>query len=664
MRGFGESRNDKKLYQKLVPPSIEEIINIAIKLQLRGNINEASKYYRYCIDNGINDPRILCNYGLILRELGDLENAQLMMEKSIRMSSNDTLTHNNLSGILQELGKYNEAEDILNKCLEIDQQNPITYNNLGIILTCQGKLDKAEIIFKKALSINHNDENAYLNLGSLMRTLGNTKEAIEYTLKAIDIKPNNPASYCNLGDFYKISGDYSKAIINYKKVLNLNKNYTSAKCGLVNCKGLICDWNNHDIDDHWINELGIKGEPVDPYVFFLYDDNPINNLKRSKRYARKNFKRVEMAKFETQENKKIRIGYFSADFKDHPVTHMLLSFFELHDKNKFEIFLYSFTITEDIYTNRLKNLGFKFKNIKDLNELEIFKLVRSDKLNIAIDLMGYTDKNRAIIFSRRLAPIQINYLGFPGTMGSKSYDYILGDKIIIPKKDERFYTEKVLRLKHFFPPNRCAREISKENSLLRKDFNIPNNAFVFTCFNNNKKITRKEFDLWMQLLHEITDGILWLSKSNNLAKINLKKEAEKRNIDPERIIFAERLETKGHHLARYNISDLGLDTFNYNGHTTTSDALWSGLPVLTKIGKSFASRVSASILHSLELDELVAITEKEYEEKALFLAQNRYEISKLKLKLKGIRDKNLLQSENYVRDLENLYMKIIKRRPI
>ena len=192
------------------------------------------------------------------------------------------------------------------------------------------------------------------------------------------------------------------------------------------------------------------------------------------------------------------------------------------------------------------------------------------------------------------------------------------------------------------------------------DFKIPQNAFIFTCFNENKKITPKEFDIWMNLLHRIEDGILWLRKSINLSEINLKKEAEKRNIDPRRIIFAERLEKKEQHLARYTISDLGLDTFNYNGHTTTSDALCMGLPVLTKTGNGFASRVAASILNSLNLNELITTTEKEYEEKALYLAQNRDELLRLKRQLKTINDENLLKPENYVKEIENLYMKTIK----
>ena len=660
MKGFGEHNNYKKINKKSVDHSINEIIDYAINLQLKGNIKEAIKCYRYCIDKGINDPRVLCNYGLILLNLGDLENAKLMMEKSIEISPNDTLSYNNLSGILQRLGKYNEAEIILNKSLEIDKENSITYSNLGTVLIHQGKLDRAESILKKSLSINPNEGNSFLSLGVVMRLLGKTKEAIEYTYKAIDMQPNNDAAYCNLGDLFRISRDYKKAIMTFDKALNLNNNNASAKFGLIICKGLICDWSDYKVNNYWINNLGIIGKPLNPYPFLLYDDNPMNHLKRSKNYAKKFFSKNEVADFQKKKEGKIRIGYFSADFRDHPVTHMITSLLELHDKKDFEIFLYSFNFKQDSYTNKLKNLGCVFKDIKDFNETKIIELVRSDNLNIAIDLMGYTGNNKNFIFRNRIAPIQINYLGFPGTMGSKLYDYIIGDDLIIPKKDERFYTEKVLRLKHYFPPNTCGKDISPEISFSRKDFKIPDNAFIFTCFNHNKKITPKEFDIWMYLLSEIKDSILWLSKSNDFSEINLKKAAEKRNIDPDRIIFAGRLKKKEEHLARYKISDLGLDTFNYNGHTTTSDALWTGLPVLTKTGQSFASRVAASILNSLNLNDLITTTEKEYEEKALYLAQNRDEILKLKRKLKTVNDEILFKSEKYVREIEDLYKKIIK----
>ena len=660
MKGFGENNNYKKLNKRSDNPSIEEIINYAINFQLKGNFEEANKCYKYCIDNGIKDPRVFCNYGLVLLKLGDLKNAKLMMEKSIKISPNDTLSYNNLSGILQELGKYNEAEVILNKSLEIDKKNPITYSNLGTVLIYQGKLDRAESILKKSVSLNPNEGNSYLSLGVVMRLLGKTKEAVEYTNKAIDIQPNNDAAYCNLGDLFRISCEYKKAITTFEKALNLNSNNASAKLGLIICKGLICDWSDSNVNNYWIKNLGITGKPLNPYPFLLYDDNPINHLKRSKKYARKFFSKNEIVDFHKRKEGKIRVGYFSADFRDHPVTHMITSLLELHDKESFEIFLYSFNQKDDSYTNILKNLGCIFKDIKDLNELQIIELVRTDNLNIAIDLMGYTGNNKNFIFRNRIAPTQVNYLGFPGTMGSKFYDYIIGDKLIIPKKDEKFYTEKVLRLKHYFPPNTCGRDISPEVDFSRNYFKIPKNAFVFVCFNDNKKITPQEFDIWMHLLYEIKDGILWLSKSNNLSVINLKKAAENRNIDPDRIIFAERVKKKEVHLARYKISDLGLDTFNYNGHTTTSDALWTGLPVLTKSGESFASRVAASILNSLDLNDLITSTKKEYEEKALYLAQNRDEILKFKKKLKTMKDDNLLKLELYAREMEDLYMKIIK----
>ena len=661
MKGFGENNNNqKKKNKKSVNSSIEEIVDYAINLQLKGKIEEAIKCYKYCIDKGINDPRVLCNYGLILLNLGDLENAQLMMEKSIKISPNDTLSYNNLSGILQELGKYNEAEVILNKSLEIDQKNSITYSNLGTVLIYQGKLDKAELILKKSLTINPKECNSYLSLGIVMRLLGKTEEAIEYTYKAIDIQPNNDAAYCNLGDLFRVTREYKKAIKVFEKSLNLNQNNLSAKFGLFVCKGYICDWNDYTVMNNWLNNLGIIGKPLNPYPFLLYDDNPINHFKRSKKFAKKYFNKKNIVDFQKNKEGKIRIGYFSSDFKDHPVTQMITPLLESHNKEIFEIFLYSFTPKEDSFTNKLKSLGCTFKNIRDFDEPEAIKLVRSDNLNIAIDLMGYTGDNRFYLFRNRIAPSQINYLGFPGTMGSKSYDYIIGDKLIIPKKDEKFYSEKVLRLNHFFPPNKSVRDLSQEVTFEKRDFKIPQNAFIFTCFNENKKITPKEFDIWMNLLHRIEDGILWLRKSINLSEINLKKEAEKRNIDPRRIIFAERLEKKEQHLARYTISDLGLDTFNYNGHTTTSDALCMGLPVLTKTGNGFASRVAASILNSLNLNELITTTEKEYEEKALYLAQNRDELLRLKRQLKTINDENLLKSENYVKEIENLYMKTIK----
>lgn len=661
MKGFGSSKKNKKL-KNLRNISKEKFLNTAIKLHSQGNIELASKYYRYCIDNDIHDQRVFCNLGIILRDLGRLRDAEIILRKLISIDPSSVVGYNNLSGILRELGKLTEAEDFLRKSLEIDPNNSNSLYNLGCLLIDLKKYKDAVLIFEKSLSFKQSSSDIYLNLGIAKRNLGDLKEASEIIKKAIEIKPNNALGFLNLGIVYRKLKKFKLAIDCYYKALSFNQELSSVKYELFSCKGEICDWNNFQDLQSSIIDAGLSEESVNPMAFFLYEDNPLSTLVRSKNFFDQNYKRKEV-KINFFKKQKIRIGYFSADFHcNHALMNSFPSIISLHDLSKFEIYIYSFASEKDKCTEIYKNSSSVFKDIVNLSEEESIKVIREDNLDIAVDLMGYTKKSRTYIFSNRVAPIQINYLGYPGTMGSEKYDYILGDEVIIPKKFEKFYTEKVLRLPYFFPPNFRANEKLPLNQVTREQFELPNNAFVFTCFNHNRKITQKEFDIWMRLLNEIKDSVLWLQKSNDFSDINLKKEAEKRNINSKRIIFARKLRSLEIHLARYSLGDLGLDTFFYNGHTTTSDALCMGLPVLTKIGKSFSARVSSSILNSIGLNEFITRNEKEYEEKALFYARNRVELNKIKDHLKSIKhDSSLSNSKEYTLDLEKTYSELVSK---
>ncbi len=659
MKGFGfGSDNEIKKFIGLEKLSEDQIVNKAIYYHSKGKIELAERYYKYCIENNINDERIFSNYAMILRNSGKLKDAETIIKKYILINPLSIISYNNLSGILRESGRLKDAENALKKCLEIKNDNWESLYNFGCLLIDQKKYEEAKFIFKKSISINSSNSNAYLNLGIVMRNLGEFNESLENIKKAIEIKPNNALCFLNLGIVYKELKDYKLGMDCFNKALELNSRLTSIKYELTTCKGLICDWENNLEMESWKINLGLSGESCNPLDFYLYDDNPLNHLKRSQNFFNQNYKRKEI-KIIPQKHKIIRVGYLSADFQEnHPIMNLLPYIIESHDRTKFEIYVYSFTQIKKRCTNFLESHSDVFRDILNLNEEETIKTIREDNLDIAIDLMGYTSKNRAFIFSNRIAATQINFLGFPGTMGSKIYDYIISDEIIIPHGFEKYYEEKVLRLSHFFPPNMKAINETREK-VSREDFDLPENAFVFTCFNQNKKITQKEFDIWMKLLCEIRDSVLWLQKSNDSSELNLKKEAIKRNINPKRIIFTKRISSFRRHLSRYSIADLALDTFNYNGHTTTSDALCSGLPVLTKIGKSFSARVSASILSSINLKELIATDEKDYENKALYLANNRNEINRIrKLLHSAKKDPCLSNSKKYTSELENIFIEI------
>ena len=374
-----------------------------------------------------------------------------------------------------------------------------------------------------------------------------------------------------------------------------------------------------------------------------------------------NDKNNQNHKFDNQTKQKIRIAYYSADFRNHPMSYLLANLYELHDRNKFEVIGISFGPDKDDQMRKRVSTAFdKFYDLRLKTEEEIVKFSRELKIDIAIDLMCFTKYHKFGIFVKKCAPIQVNYLGYPGTSGTNYLDYIIADKILIPKDSQKYYSEKIVYLPDTYQANDSTKKIS-DRIFTREELGLPKDAFVFCCFNNNYKITPQVFDVWMRLLERVENSVLWiLSEDINISK-NLKNETTKRGIDFNRIVFAERIKMN-EHLARQKVADLFIDTFPYTGHTTASDALWVGLPVLTRIGKSFASRVSASLLNAIDLSELVTSSEKEYEDLAVEIAKNPTKLKEIKNKLKNNRSsKPLFNTQIFTRNIEKAYSLMYER---
>ncbi|WP_269606559.1 tetratricopeptide repeat protein [Prochlorococcus marinus] len=643
---------------ELKPDLADAHLNLGNILRDLCQLEQAEIYQRKAIEIKPDSANAYASLGNVLRDLGKLEQAEIYQRKAIELNPDFANAYSNLGNILRELRKLQEAELYTRKAIKLVPDFAEFHSNLGNILRDLGNLKEAEISYLKAIELNPDLGIAHYNLGNILRDLGNLKEAELSTRKSIELKPDNVVAHNNLGSILSELGKLDDAINQYKKALKLNNQSSTAKLGLIENKGYICDWSDLDIQTIWLKNLGIEGSSVSPLGLLYYEDNPLRNLKRSKKYFKEKYYRPTKKIIHTKKNI-IHIGYFSADFRNHPVMQLIAPLLELHDKSRFKIYLYSFVKKEDEYTERARNSGCIFRDISKLNNIQAVELARGDNIDIAVDLMGYTRNNRFNIFSYRVAPIQINYLGYPSTVGSNIIDYIIADKIVIPDNYEKFYAEKILRMPNCYICNDDKIKIDKE-LISRKDFNLPEKGFIFTCFNNNKKITPKEFDIWMRLLIKIKGSILWLKQTNKLATDNLYREAEKRNVDPKRLIFANPVKFNLH-LARHSLGDLGLDTFNFNGHKTTFDALSAGLPVLTKIGENFVARVSSSLLNSIGLPELITYNENEYEETALRLANNSDELFKLKSKLsKLMKEPTHFSSKLYTQDLESIYTNLVK----
>ena len=519
---------------------------------------------------------------------------------------------------------------------------------------------EALISFKTVYKLNPDNAIVYSTVGLELERFGLIDEALKCFDEAAYIDPNNVEFHYNKGVLFQRQQKFALALECYKQALSITPNYNFLLGRYLNMKLNLCDWN--DIEDDLVlysSEIKKEETPVTtPFVASAFLDRPDLQQIAARTYRKVRFplKTTSICNIQKRpSSKKIRIAYYSADFHNHATAYLMAQLFELHDKSRFEVYAFSFGPNqEDKMRERLVRSFDYFYTVRNKSNQEVAELSRKLGIDIAIDLKGYTGSHRAGIFAERCAPVQVNYLGYPGTMGAEFMDYIIADHTLIPPELECYYTEKVVRLPDCYQPNDRTRQIA-EYTPTRAELGLPDDAFVFCCFNNNYKILPETFDGWMRILQAVDGSVLWLLQDNPLAAKNLRKEAKKRGIDSQRLVFAPRMPL-AEHLARHRQADLFLDTFPCNAHTTTSDALWAGLPVLTRMGQSFASRVAASLLRAAGLPELVTESQTDYERLAVQLAQSPEQQRTLRTRLSHNRDTcALFDTERYVRNLEHLY---------
>jgi predicted O-linked N-acetylglucosamine transferase (SPINDLY family) len=449
--------------------------------------------------------------------------------------------------------------------------------------------------------------------------------------------------------------------VHYDKALALKPSINWIYGDYLHILMMICDWDNHqDFINKLINSIKLGKRIIKPFPLLSLLDDPMLILENSKIYVNYSYpanQQPESFNWHLKNNR-IKIAYFSGDFNIHPVAYLIAELFELHNKEHFETYAFSFINSPDEMNHRIRSSFEHYINVESLSDLEVASLARDLNIDIAIDLSGFTKHCRTGIFANRAAPIQVNYLGYPGTMGANYYDYIIADHILIPEELRTYYSEKIVYLPNSYQPNDRKRTASNK-VFSRRELGLPEQGFVYSCFNNSFKILPTLFLSWMRILAQVDDSVLWLLLDNHQAATNLKKEAEKHGIDSRRIIFSDRV-PHADHLARQCVANLFLDTFPYNAHTTASDALWSGLPVLTRAGQTFSSRVAASLLNAVDLSELITSTEFEYEAIAIDLAKNSDKYLKLRAKTEILKNKPLFNSVNYTKNIELAYFKMYK----
>lgn len=594
-------------------------------------------------------------------------------------------------------GRLQDAVVICQRVLHKDPNHPEALNLLGVLAFYAGNNALAVNLLSKAIAINGQYADAHNNLAEVFRSSGNYLQAISHLQSALKIKPNYIDALVNYGNVLQDVHEYDKSVDIYRRVLKVNSKHTGTLSNLANLLqqlnlhveaieiyeqllaiddnhdwglgGLLysklncCDWQQASGLIDKINAKVKNGlNIIKPFDLLTISHDQKQQLIVAKHFVNYQYPMRGAKKiYQYQPGNKVRIAYISADFRQHPVSQLLVEVIERHDRSQFEVIGISLGSDDQSQIRaRITKAFDQFHDATDLADVAVVQLIKDLHVDIAIDLMGYTTGARMGIFSYCPAPIQVGFLGYAGTTGADFIDYIIADNVVIPSNRASDFSEKVIHLESTFMPRDSTLSLPEINNT-RLQEGLPEGVFVFCSFNNHYKFNPEIFDIWMRLLNKIEGSVLWLSKANNTVKNNLAKAAEARGVSADRIIFAERTEKLEDHLARHQLADLFLDTLPYNAHTTASDALYSGLPVLTCIGNTFAGRVAASLLCAVGMDELVTNSLVEYEGLALKIAKEPKYLADIKSKLEKNKKKlSIFDTKKYTDNLERAYLQMVK----
>ncbi len=604
------------------------------------------------------------NKSIPLNKLKQFSEATEACDKAISLKPDYVEAWSNKGNILHGLKHYNEAIIHFDKALSLNPDYAEAWSNKGVTLNVLKRYDDAIAHFDKALSLKHDNAEIWSAKGNSLYQLRRYDEAIVYFDKALSLNSTIPEVWFNKANSLNALKRYDEAISFYEKGLSLNPNVDWVFGDYLHAKMKICNWLNLTESIEEIYKKVMVNEKISqPFNLLSLSDDSKLHKKMSEIYVQSRFPFNHFFEpiLKRQGSQKIRLGYFSDDFKNHPVALLIAELFENHDRNKFEIYAFSLASASDELRNRLIKGVDHFVNVENLSNDQIVKLAKNLDIVIGIDLTGLTNYSRVTeIFSYRAAPIQVNYLGYPGTLGADYIDYIIADKTLIPEGAQSYYSEKIVYMPDSYQVNDRKRLISRRE-FTRPELGLPKDGFVFCCFNNNYKILPATFRVWVRILNAVEGSVLWLLEDNPLATENLKKEALNHGLDTKKLVFAKRMSLP-EHLARHRLADLFLDTFPYNAHTTASDALWVGLPIVTFMGESFASRVAASLLNAIGLPELITYTQEEYAALAIELAENPKKLVKIKLKLAKNRVTTpLFNTPLFTKNIEAAYSKMYER---
>jgi predicted O-linked N-acetylglucosamine transferase (SPINDLY family) len=667
-------------------------------LAMQDRFEEAERYARQALSEDPTSDTTFYNYGIILKSLKRPAEALERFSQALKINPSVAVTWNNRGTVFNDLKRYDDAIGDFDTAIRLDPRYAEAFSNKGKSLTHLKRLDEASFAFETALNLNpklaeawlgrgnvfcdrkrYDDALAaydralalkaelaetWLGRGNIFQALRRFPEALAAFDRAAALKPDLAEAWIGRGDMLAQTKRHDEAVEACAQVLNIDPQRPFMKGALLHQKMSSCDWDGADALFVEIESDVSSGKlSADPFGWQGLASSALSlqrcaQLFNAERYPAK----IKGVPRQVESNRNtIRVGYASGEFREQATSHLIVGVLEQHDKSRFEIF--GFDNGWDDKSEIRRRIEASCLEIIDINRLSdeaAAAIIRDRNIDILVNLNGYFGEERTGVFAQRAAPVQVNYLGFPGTLGASYMDYIIADQCVIPPGHEEFYDEKVIYLPECYQANDNRKGIGPR-IFDRAECGLTQHGFVYCCFNNSYKITREVFDCWMRILREVPDSALWLIEDSTSAVSNLKREASIRKVDPDRLVFAPRIPLSDH-LARHRLADLFLDTLPYNAHTTASDALWAGLPVLTQLGGTFPGRVAASLLQAIGLPELIASTREEYQQLAIELASDAHKLTALKHRLAINRlGKSLFDTQLFTRRLEAAYEEIYKR---
>lgn len=581
------------------------------------------------------------------------------MTKAIALKPEMTDAYSNLGVFRQGQGRLAEAVLAQTRALRLNPAMPEAYLNRGSAHQSQGDREAAAADYRQAIRLRPEDPQPVNSLGMVLREQGRGRESVEAHCRAIALNPSLSEIYRDLGHVLREAGVLLAARDAYAHANKIAPARTETLSYHLFVKQAMCDWDGYDALVHEVGRIiDADAGIVLPLATLSVDTTAQQQLRSARRFYLDGVTRTPTPMHPWPRpagDGRLRIAYFSADFHEHATAYLAAELFELHDRARFHVTAYSYGQDDGSPMRaRLIRAFDRFHDVRGVGRDRIARMVAEDGIDILIDLKGYTKQSRLDLLAQRLAPVQVAYLGYPGTVGCPLMDYIIGDRIVTPLEHQPFYTERIAALPDSYQINDRSRPVA-EDTPSRAECGLPENAFVFCAFNTTYKLTPEVFSAWMRLLARVPESVLWLFEANSTVTDNLRREAAARGVSPARLVFAPK-KPLAEHLARYRIADLFVDTFPYTGHTTTSDALWAGLPVVTMLGETFASRVAASLLTAAGMAELVTASLADYEELAVRLAADPERLASLRRRLAETRmTVPLFDSRRFTRHIERAY---------